>query len=174
MGAYVLLNFIDDIGRSRVAKIPVEYYQELLNRAQEFERSQNGRRSRFEEASYERPSYHPKDNQGPPPRAGSTWREGPQGYGPDFFQRLFNDFVNGDPYASYSEARGSTKTKTKTNPINRLYQLAGVDKPADTTQVPDLDKLLRKAKRKCHPDTGGNNELWLELEKIAKELGLKF
>lgn len=42
----------------------------------------------------------------------------------------------------------------------------------DTWTEGDL-KLVRRAQRKAHPDTGGNHELWLSVRKLAETLGIK-
>jgi len=43
-----------------------------------------------------------------------------------------------------------------------LCQLAGVEYPTHLTQK----QLFRKAQRRCHPDTGGSHELFVQLDKL--------
>lgn len=50
----------------------------------------------------------------------------------------------------------------------RLATIAGVEWP---TEIEDK-KLLRRAQRKAHPDTGGSHELWLEVDKLRVSMGL--
>jgi hypothetical protein len=50
----------------------------------------------------------------------------------------------------------------------RLAKIAGVEWP---TEIEDK-KLLRRAQRNAHPDTGGSHELWLEVDKIRVSMGL--
>ena len=169
--SFVLLNFIDDIGRSRVARIPLGMYEQLLRAAEDLEREQRGRRTRpdptdggyYREPKFERPASH---NGGNPDY--------------DFIRDMFNDWKRGNGEQP-KPGRGNTNTRTEAPPttftrvtkIARLFEFAGVEYEGNNN--PEiLERVLRKAKRKCHPDTGGSNELWLELEELAKWLALKF
>jgi hypothetical protein len=67
-----------------------------------------------------------------------------------------------------AKERGSTKNYSRDQLIKRLGELAQVPVP----EFADLKALYRKAMRKCHPDTGGSHELWVELEEIAAQLDL--
>lgn len=167
MASYALLNFIDHHGHNRVARIPIGMYEELLSRAGDFDREQRGRQTRqdngYREPRFERPASH---NGGNPDY--------------DFIRDMFNDWKRGNGEQP-KPGRGNTNTRTEAPPttftrvtkIARLFEFAGVEYEGNNN--PEiLERVLRKAKRKCHPDTGGSNELWLELEELAKWLALKF
>jgi hypothetical protein len=86
-------------------------------------------------------------------------------FGPTFgpgnpnFDNFFREFT----------APGYSSTSTPTAK-KLMADMAGV--PWMEAKDMDPKKLLRKAQRKCHPDTGGSKEAWLELEKLQAEMGL--
>jgi hypothetical protein len=103
----------------------------------------------------------------------------------DFF-RFFNQsqsengghqfFFEGEPVSeeefkrrTANKNRSSTSTKSEKQLKDRLGELAGTIW-MDTL---DMRKVYNKAKRRCHPDVETvSHELWIELEEIARLLGL--
>ena len=179
--AYVLLNFTDGNGRVHAAKIPMKYYEELLFRAKIQDNLSKGRRT------YEEPYFtgQPRirlwvDDEGVIRRAREPKFEQPHNreefqfsfkqaftdpIDREIFENLFGDFLRGD----HSPAGSSSMGVPRPNLV-KLFEMAGVEYSVDY----DQQKLLRRAKSKCHPDTGGSSEQWIELEKIARSLNLKW
>lgn len=52
--------------------------------------------------------------------------------------------------------------------IRKLHTLAGLAYPSQL----DEKRVYRRAMRKCHPDSGGSHQKWIELEKIKVALGI--
>ncbi|TXI10710.1 MAG: hypothetical protein E6Q68_07580 [Polynucleobacter sp.] len=175
--AYAILNFADHRGRPLIAKIPIDMYEELLLRARITEND------RFNRPTYQEPSLpggpqyiyriddggkirRTIDNSG---RGG--YFNGEQRFtysmnfnskdGEEAFNRIYEEF-----FGSHSPKPQQRRTTSPSH--QKLCDILGVE-PIDN---PPSAGLLRRAKRKCHPDTGGGKEQWLELERIAKNLGL--
>ena len=181
--AYVLLNFTDGNGRVLAAKIPMKYYEELLFRAKIQDNLSKGRRT------YEEPYFtgQPRirlwvDDEGVIRRAREPKFEQPHNreefqfsfrsafndpYDRKIFEDIFSDYFDGD---YFSQARSSSSRGVPRPNLVKLFEIAGVEYSVDY----DQQKLLRRAKAKCHPDTEGSNEQWIELEKIARSLNLKW
>lgn len=51
----------------------------------------------------------------------------------------------------------------------RLLEIAGYT--IDSPDVPDQAGIIRRARRRAHPDNGGNHELWHEVEALTHSLG---
>lgn len=90
----------------------------------------------------------------------------------------YNNFWMGEDGSFRFTAGGQTFTgqhKTSTPPrMNphkaKLARLAGVEVgDADNMK---LEVLKKKAMRKCHPDTGGSHDKWLELLDTLRNLGI--
>lgn len=58
------------------------------------------------------------------------------------------------------------KAWTRDQMIKRLCELAKVDYPSELGDK----RLLRRAQRECHPDSGGSHELWVELDELVRLL----
>lgn len=76
-----------------------------------------------------------------------------------------------------SQRRSEPKTsKPRTSWSNsksfreQLADLAGVEH--EETRDWEIKKLLKRAQRNCHPDTGGSHEKWIELEKLTEKMGI--
>lgn len=90
----------------------------------------------------------------------------------------YNNFWMGENGSFRFTAGGQTFTgqhKTSTPPrMNphkaKLARLAGVE--ADDADNMKLELLKKKAMRKCHPDTGGSHDKWLELLDTLRNLGI--
>lgn len=57
-----------------------------------------------------------------------------------------------------------TQQPPTSNALAKLAQLAGVEGVDNEPKA--IRSAYRKAQRKCHPDTGGSHEKWLELQKL--------
>lgn len=68
--------------------------------------------------------------------------------------------------------QGFARQSGKSQPSLRS-QVAILITDGDTAEFLELsdDRLYRKAKRACHPDTGGSHVKWLKLQDLAKQLG---
>ncbi|MEG2887260.1 MAG: hypothetical protein RR853_09055 [Aurantimicrobium sp.] len=42
----------------------------------------------------------------------------------------------------------------------------------EVAELMDSKVLLKKAQRKCHPDTGGSHDKWVALDKLRREMGI--
>lgn len=51
-------------------------------------------------------------------------------------------------------------------------RLAGWQTPPDWMDPSVVRLAVRNAARRCHPDTGGSNDAWLELQAAARVLGV--
>lgn len=179
-----LLSFRDDQGIERVAEIPYAMFEELMIRSLLFESRLRGG-NHYQDTRYiyatdsdnlltriekNRPSTTPRDtppgyHKGPyqgPPFPGS--RQEP------YFEQIFRDL---------SEAWGNIKYPTNHNQpknamYNRLCEFARLSTPYPKESPDGRARILRKAKARCHPDTGGSVEQWRELERLAKSMGLKW
>lgn len=94
-------------------------------------------------------------------------------------QENMQDFISsmgGFQFSGRQDGFHSTppRAEPKTVPTKRLShdrwrelcELAGVPVKTELTQK----QLYRRAMRKCHPDTGGNHDLWLRLDKLKAYL----
>ena len=93
-------------------------------------------------------------------RRQSDWRNGPYGYAPGGSRFSFD----GSPFEQAFPERPGNPHKPAASLIDQLAGFAEMDIQA-ATELP-LKKLWLRAQRKCHPDTGGSHEKWLELEKL--------
>lgn len=84
------------------------------------------------------------------------------------FDNLRDAFSSFGGSANFSRAGTSSKPRA-VGPFQRLCEIAGVE-PLDAGDM-DKKKLLRRAQRKAHPDSGGSHELWLEVESLQRRLG---
>jgi hypothetical protein len=95
-----------------------------------------------------------------------------------FNQSSFDDFARAfrggyDDGFRFNQAPnpGSTRTRPTLKSHKMLLAEMAVVEWAVAELMDDM-KLLRRAQRKCHPDTGGSHEKWVKLEKIQREMGL--
>lgn len=94
----------------------------------------------------------------------------------DAFSQFYRTFRSNN-YSFYSSSdnvpprqntSNGAREGTKEHARIELMLLLGLDTWTDG----DL-KLVRRAQRKAHPDTGGSHELWLRVMKHAETLGIK-
>jgi hypothetical protein len=88
--------------------------------------------------------------------------------GGDPFESFFSAYTQ---YNRFHYTPPGTGGKTSTNTRKaKLAEMAGIDWAV--AQLMEDKALLKKAQRKCHPDTGGSHEKWIELDKLRQEMGL--
>jgi len=89
------------------------------------------------------------------------------------FDGLFNGFFStAEAGSSYSHTPPRTEYKTtKSSTQNREGALIRLMEIADekSREVP-LKRLIMRAQRRAHPDTGGSHELWIEVEQLVKRV----
>lgn len=87
----------------------------------------------------------------------------------DIFGDIFEDvFTPPQPPPSSGRYYSARDKKPTSHSIwARLCAMAGV--PFNTPRS-EQAKVIRKAQRKCHPDTGGSHEKWIELDKLIGSL----
>lgn len=177
--------FVDQHGRLRTTRAPQEVLERLHREADLYEREQQRQRPRFEQPTYRNPYYERYPRQAP----NSTNR--PPSSDPfanlnDIFSNLggsFDDFAEKIKAAREREAKQERERKAREEDARKQRQasgkyatvsawvslclIAGVD---ETTPRSDKAKVIRKAQRKCHPDTGGSHDKWIELENILRRI----
>lgn len=128
-------------------------------------------RERRERAEQKEREYRERQEQ-PRYRGGNTFWDG---FDDHYFDNLgeafrgFRDSYNQFPHPGFTRTEPKTSAPPRTQTRReQLAKLAGVEWPTDITD----QKLLRMAQRKCHPDTGGSHEQWIELDKLKRLMGL--
>lgn len=184
MEPYVLLTFLDTNGIQNSAKISVKTYERLMNSARG-RHVRNPLRSVFVK---------------PEPPSHRSWLDDPgiqdafsnlydtmyrMGGVSEETKRMFEEtkakFEENErrkkrqPPPSFKWGTSSNTSKPTPSLDHQLLILAGVEDISDDTLTKDERiKYLRRAKRKCHPDTGGSHDDWVNLEKLARRMGLRF
>lgn len=77
-----------------------------------------------------------------------------------------------DAFRGFTFTSTNAKQSGKGQPSLRS-QVAMLVTDGDTTELLKLPdgRLYMRAKRSCHPDTGGSHDKWLKLQDLAKQLG---
>jgi len=94
------------------------------------------------------------------------------------FQHVDWDVVFGNLNRAFASSTSSTRNffflvsplylPDTQSPLERLCELAGMP----FSEGVDQRRVYRKALRVCHPDSGGSHEAFVELQDIARKLGI--
>lgn len=146
------------------AEAKIRREEELRREAEKLRRKQEqDRKRRFEEAEERRRA------QGAYNRFGEDMPDWARRFtftasaGEEAFRQFNDQFFPGDSQPK-PQPRNANPNKVK------LAKLAGVE--WDDADNMKLEVLKKKAMRKCHPDTGGSHEKWLELTNLLKVMGI--
>ena len=80
----------------------------------------------------------------------------------NFHEFIFEENLRDFTYPTYTPP----PTKSDKEKLADLAEIAW-----EVAKLMDMRKLLRKAQVKCHPDTGGSHEKWIELENLLRSMG---
>lgn len=177
------LGFYDHEGKFRKARINGATYQGILYAAEQFDRdtiaaARAAARKAEEEArrkARERNQRQAGEGSTYFSHSGPTFRGGPDSYyynneqfkeAWENLNAAFNGFT-GERRYTQSPPRFYLPKPSTLGSRAQLFDLIGVEEGSL-----DIKVAYRRAKRLCHPDSGGSHEAWLELQSIARRLGL--
>lgn len=186
---FLEIQFIDKNGKLRTAKAPRDVIINLHVAADDYDRRERDRNRGYpyrDSFTYQRPTYDPpKANPGAYPGANPFANGGdPFADLRDAFSNIFQGMPQPDPAKEYERLRRERAEREKQEREKqakkpnggkfssvsawvRLCTIAGVE---ETTPRSEKAKIIRKAQRKCHPDTGGSHDEWIMLEDILKSV----
>ena len=177
--------FVDQHGRLRTTRAPKDILERLHREADRWDTERQRQRPRFEQPSYRDPYRNAYPGQQyPNPRQSPNRPPSSDPFADlnDLFSNLgggFEAFARAERErkeeerkrkAREEEARKQRASQPKFTSVSawvRLCTVAGVD---ETTPRSEKARIIRKAQRKCHPDTGGSHDEWVKLEDILRRI----